>query len=338
MATRDRAKELAASIVLAQGNVFIKELLREKELRIGATKADFDRSLREAIDAGQITVQDLEEWLHRIEGWGEQYVYLYRVDESFAKLRRWARPDEVKKWVVGAELAEKWDAPVALGFPPTLSLTRVEYREGALRIVWQQGSETWVRDPTKDYEEVIEDDRYRFQASRHRAERQVVRFELRPADRLAAEFVSLPASSPTHRDALEQVRTTIEPLVPRANLTSFNVSRAIRRLDDLQLGDPGAFRTQTSRLSGQGAYVEFGSTVPDRGYGDVEPIREIRRAVLTDQVAGDTATILFTAPAEMRPARDIRVVFYGGAKRIWIRARMTAEQVWHLLDLIQGTA
>jgi hypothetical protein len=73
-ATKAQLKELARGIVMAQGNLFIKELLRAKDLRIGATKADFIQNLNGAIDDGSLTEDDLESWLQRVEGWGNQYV------------------------------------------------------------------------------------------------------------------------------------------------------------------------------------------------------------------------------------------------------------------------
>ena len=48
MAARDRAKlrRVVDDLVVVQGNEFVKELLRSKKLRIGATKADFEASAR----------------------------------------------------------------------------------------------------------------------------------------------------------------------------------------------------------------------------------------------------------------------------------------------------
>ena len=54
-----RAKALAHQVVLAQGNLFIKELLRERG-RIGATKEDFARNLEAAIEEGALRLADIE--------------------------------------------------------------------------------------------------------------------------------------------------------------------------------------------------------------------------------------------------------------------------------------
>jgi hypothetical protein len=41
----DVLRRLVRGVVLAQGNLFIKELLRRKRIKIGSTKADFETNL-----------------------------------------------------------------------------------------------------------------------------------------------------------------------------------------------------------------------------------------------------------------------------------------------------
>ena len=48
-------KRLAAGIIRAQGNRFVKELLRDKKIRIGENKDDFERNLTAAIESGQLS-------------------------------------------------------------------------------------------------------------------------------------------------------------------------------------------------------------------------------------------------------------------------------------------
>src|SRR5260370_7459575 len=68
-------KKVVAQIVLAQGNTFIKELLRSNNIQIGNTKADFAQNLNAAIDAGVLTQAAIEAWLGEIEGVGNQHCY-----------------------------------------------------------------------------------------------------------------------------------------------------------------------------------------------------------------------------------------------------------------------
>jgi len=331
----ERAKELARDVVLSQGNVFIKELLREKG-RIGATKEDFARNLDSAIDDGTLRLADIEEWVQRVEGWGLQYIYLWQVTQAFARQAKWRDASSIRRAVRVAGLADVWGAATAQAFPEAMTLTRLSYDDGRLLFEWHEAGSFWVREPSKDKPPELEGDEiYRYDAYRQRGERSVMRFEFRPAQAVAAAFIPSPATTGAHAAALNQMFASVDGLVPRRQLSAFNVGQAISRLDDAQLR-PSDFRTQTTRLSGQGAYVEFGSTVPGHGYREVDTIREVRLAVEPGTVTGDTATILFSAPAEAGPARQVRVQFYGRDGRIWVRAQMTAEQIWVLLDQIRS--
>ena len=335
-AERQRAKDLAKQVVLAQGNVFIKELLREKG-RIGTNKDDFARNLEAAIDDGTLGLDDIRTWVQGVEGWGTQHVYLYDVPRAFAQQNTWRSPDRIERAIRAAGLGQRWAAPITHGFSDKMSLTRIVCEGGAIIFEWHEGGALWIRDQQRDIPPRPEDDGeiYKYQAFRQRNERAVMRFVFRPTTAFAAAFIPLPVTSEAHRTARAQMMAVVHEVIPSDQLMAFNVGRAIGRLDEAQLRDGATFSTDTTRLSGGGAYVEFGSTVAGHGYREVDTIREVRLAVRVDQVTGTTATITFSAPGQDGPARDIRVQFYGNDGRLWLRAQMTSRQVWVLLDEIR---
>ena len=330
------AKALAHDVVLAQGNVFIRELLRENGIRLGTTKADFARNLDEAINDKRLSLATLEAWVHSVEGWGFQYVYLWEPSDSLAGSAQWDDVSAVRSAAERTGFGAVWNAVTAQAFPQTMTLTRVSYENARLLFEWHEATSEWVRDPVQDYDAVIDDDNYKFHAFRERRERSVMRFEFRPRMRIAAAFVSVAATSEFHAQALATMRTTVEPLVPAVNLIPFNVGRAIPILDEAQLRPETDFRTFATRLSGQGAYVEFGSTVTGHGYREVDTIRDVRLAVRPGSVVGNTATILFNPQGRTGKEREVRVQFYGNDGRIWIRAQMNADQVWTLLSQVRS--
>src|SRR4051812_34932800 len=79
-------KRLAAGIVTDQGNRFIKELLRDKKIRIGETKEDFRANLDAAFETGKLRMADVKEWLDKVEGWGNQHVYLYNISPGLRRV------------------------------------------------------------------------------------------------------------------------------------------------------------------------------------------------------------------------------------------------------------
>src|SRR5688500_7335875 len=115
-------KRLAQGIMRAQGNRFIKELLRAKKIRIGANKDDFERGLTEAIESGQLTLEDVQAWLDEVEGWGNQHVYLFNISST---LRRELTVPKIRQKVSDARLDAIWNAPTVLAFPDQPTLTSI---------------------------------------------------------------------------------------------------------------------------------------------------------------------------------------------------------------------
>ena len=94
---REAVRALVQSVVLAQGNIFIRELLRRKNLRSGTRKEDFEAHLLEAIDGGGLQLADVHAWLEEVEGWGDQHVYLFDVAPDVADDPIWKSVGRVKR-------------------------------------------------------------------------------------------------------------------------------------------------------------------------------------------------------------------------------------------------
>jgi hypothetical protein len=60
--------EQVERLVRVQTNLFIRELLRSLGYRPGANKDEFTAALADAIAAGELTQERLDEWLRSVEG------------------------------------------------------------------------------------------------------------------------------------------------------------------------------------------------------------------------------------------------------------------------------
>jgi hypothetical protein len=141
-------KRLAAGIIRAQGNRFVKELLHRKKIRVGANKDDFERNLTEAIESGTLTREDVEAWLGEVEGWGNQHVYLFNITKALnGDLTR----PKIQRRVRAAGLDALWGASTVMTFPDEPQLTSVTFADSVLRLVWQEASPDWAPEPEKNY-------------------------------------------------------------------------------------------------------------------------------------------------------------------------------------------
>jgi hypothetical protein len=170
-ANTDRLLDLA----LLQGNRFIKELLRAKQLPIGTNKEQFEAHLREAISSGQLTKEDIRGWLAEVEGWGDQHAYLYAVPRNQrATFRDRAALAAVLKTSGYTKFLD-----AALPGRPEDKLTLATIRQSAdgLSFIWVRGSPMLVRRSKLDYEEVVDGEDIHFHAYERRWTRLAARFE-----------------------------------------------------------------------------------------------------------------------------------------------------------------
>lgn len=312
-------KELVKRVVVAQGNTFIKDLLRETESRIGATKQEFAQNLDDAIDEGRLTQAGLEAWLAEVEGWGDQYVYV--VSALIIDAQRLAQA------IAASPVAHHQGAAASLEFPPQLELKQIAVDDEHLSLVWHQGKEAWNRWSRKDFTEDEEIEHYRYLAYRQRLDRSVVRFEWRFGDDYCLILIHRNPDI-KHHEVFEAINQTLE---------HFGCGGLPLRLEPLMQ----AIRTSAQRANGvqstrferDSGYVELGSSLPGMGIEAVESVRVVLQAVDTDQFDRAKGMLNFVA-LEHGTSRDISVEVFGAEAKLRIWAQCKREDVLTVLRLI----
>lgn len=348
---REELERLVKGIVVAQGNEFVKELLRERGIRIGTTKADFERNLLEGIEDGRLVREDVEEWLDRVEGWGDQHIYLYNVPDAVARDPVWGNAEEIRQRVQDAGYGDYWNVRTSLEFPEEMTLTGISRTEDTLTLTWHRGAESWVREKDRDYRETIEGDLYEWRAFRYRAKRTVTRFVLRTGDDdtatwSAALLIPIAINSPEHQELQTQVARTLRRLKPLADFKALQrqpvpIANVIKKIDQAGLasgkGGPRVTAQATRLLSG-GAYVEFASTSHHDDYRASGPVRAVRRSIgdpQLEQFIGSNGSLEFLKHLSNGLSRDVKVQLYGIDKRVRIWKQLTASEVWTILDTLR---
>ncbi|HET9405861.1 MAG TPA: hypothetical protein VFO39_01360 [Candidatus Sulfotelmatobacter sp.] len=319
--------------MLAQGNVFIKELLRSRGIRIGTTKADFEENMIRAIQSGELQRVHVDWWLKEVEGWGDQHIYLFNVSKSVRDDPMWSNPKTIESKIKAAGFAKEWGSRSSLEYPSAQTLTGVHFEDGALTFVWHKGLDLWVRAKAKDHKEEEEGDIYEYRAYRMRGDRIVTRFQLRPTDGLAAIFVQIAVDDEEHKTAVETVKRTVERCWSFDEFTPTSIANAIKKLDNEALNSE-SITAQSTRLNSGAAYVEFGASSARSGYVDSTAVRDVRRSVRQGSFTGTNGRYIVPVATEEQAGRRVRVQMYGRERRIKIASQMTAEQVWSVLGLV----
>lgn len=337
--------ELTQTVIRAQGNSFIKELLRKKGLRTGRNKESFTQNLSEAITSGVLTLADVEEWLAEVEGWGNQHVYLFEVPRSIADSPDLASTEAFRTRVINAGLGDFFEAPTAVSFPPNLTLSSIRFADGCLTISWHQGDETLIRTAVEkrlDFQIVLDDDLFEFHAHRHLSRRGVVRFELDIPSGLAAIFLGFAFDEPEHVDALTAVGDTLSRLLdyPTLKSAALDIGNIIKHIDQAKLAvspQTKAVSSQLTRLEEDGGYVEFGSHGKNSSFLDFPAVANVRRSIRKTelgQFSGGTSAFKLLKDSEPALSTDVRVDLYGSSQRIRLWKQLERKDVWTVLSFL----
>lgn len=316
-------KAIVRPIILAQGNIFIKELLRAHKLKIGTNKADFEKNIFDAIDAGQLTREMVETWLLRVEGWGDQHVYVLATPAAVAFKTLQAAIQE-------SAHSDLLSVSVSYEFPEALAMTSVRLDHEGIAVDWHKGSGAWERAKSLDHSRDIDGDNYQFRAYRDRRDRQVVRFEWRFGQSYCCVFTQLANDGDQHVNALRQVFADLKTLgVITAPLQKVLLSQAVKA--STQDDDVVAHST---RMSAVGGYVELVSTSPETGIGEVEAIRQVRQGVKDSDFGSAEGVLSFSQAKHDKLSRSIKATVYGSDGRFRVWPQCQRDDIYVLADLI----
>ena len=299
-------RKTVAVVILAQGNDFIKDLLRKNGIQIGATKRDFSDNIIKAINEDALTQAMIEAWLDEIEGWGNQHVYLFE-------------PPVINVTTVGGLLNASKHADLvgrvqSYTFPDKLALSNIVHDALSLSLVWHLGKEGWDRAKSKDFQKIEGLERYKFDAYRQRMDRSVVRFEGRFADAHCAILIHRNKDI-DHDAAMSTVWEALQELaVAPTPCKRLSLSEAVKSKSKKH-------GTKQARLEADGGYVDLVSTLEDGGIDKVEAVRQTRIAMNDSKFA--RAQGMFSMGKNEALAQPMSVQVYGseGRLRLWAQCR-----------------
>jgi hypothetical protein len=334
---KEDKRERMVNLAAYQGNRFIKELLQEKSLPIGATEKEFRANMREALDSGKLAEEEIEEWLDRVEGWGDQHAYVYIVPLSARELTQFrdlSRVEQLLKKVGKSRLLNRSDAAL---LPDSRELTLIQHTQLGIRWVWHESLPWKQRLKEKDFEEYddeLEVDVH-YEAHMHKWGRGVTSFAWRFDLGLAAAFIPRRESADyeTQRDLTIQ---TVKEVIHSVSLWPLlSISSAIFALDEKASKehpkDPSkrVLRSRATDFRTQGGSVVLTSTREDLALQDNIPLQTVRKAVSRKLgfTGGKGDFYIRTGRAE----EELHAVLYGPQNRVAFPRQMSEETVWSFI-------
>jgi hypothetical protein len=317
--TKEQLKALAQNVVVAQGNVFIKELLRSCGAKLGTTKDDFSTNLAVAIDNDLLSQDMLEVWLAEIEGWGDQHLYL--VEPPKATIA------DLAGGIAASPHAGALNAAASLDFPDELQLKHIILNKDGLSLVWHQRKEGWNRWRPKDFVEEEGLERYRFEAYRQRFDRSVIRYAWNFGNPYGAILIHRNTEI-DHDQVFKDVRAALTEIgCLDAPFLPIPLNQAVKSAAKKGKG------THSARFGLDAGYVEVASTLAEGGIDAVEPVRAVLHSVDISKFDRAQGMLHFTAE-EDGTSRRVAVQVYGSEARLRIWAQCRREDVSQILKFL----
>ncbi len=299
-----------------------KSCFASTKYRSERRKADFSKNILAAIDAGTLTKQMIEDWLSEVEGWGNQHIYLFKPPN--------VPKADIKGKLEASDFGKLIDTAISYEFPDHFELSEISLTADHLFISWHKGTGGWERTPSKDFERIEDDERYKYHAYRERFDRSVVRFAWRFVDLFCAVMIQLPVEGDAHTPVHSQVREDLKHIeLFDANPERIPLSQAFK---NMTLHNDTV--VQSTRMMTDGGHVDVVSTLTEGGIGDVEALLEARRGVDDSSFAGADGQFHFLQAKHGTLSRNVKVQGYGLESRVRVWVQCKREDVYLVLGVI----
>lgn len=323
--SKDDLKSFVRSIILNQGNKYIKELLRKNDIKIGVTKEDFSQNLMVAIEEDKLSQEIIEEWLNEVEGWGNQHIYLYSPPN--------VQVNEIEKKIQSSPYAELLGKQISYEFPDELQLTTLTLSPELLSMEWHISNIKWNRSKDKDFQNDEDGDIFEYRAFRKNYDRKIVRFEWQLKKSYCTILIQLPKSDTLHSDAIEGIMndlTKIE-LIPEP-LQKISLGEAFKTMSK-----HNNLTVQSSRMRTDGGHVRLVSTLKEGGITDIEALRHVQKKVDLKKFATADGVFIFSTKEHKKLSRAVKVEGCGIESRIRIWVQCNRDDITHLINIIYSS-
>jgi hypothetical protein len=167
----DEDIQLVLDYLISHKMEFIQNYLREKNLPFSGTKAVLRSRLNDYLNNSQLIIQELIDLLNKIEGWGNQHIYLYIAPSDFIDL--WRDEDWIREHLNALGLIGLLNQQRPLFLPEEATLSSIEWSSEKLRLLWVEKRLWEERVPEED---IVGDDLV-WRAYRPRIARGVTTFD-----------------------------------------------------------------------------------------------------------------------------------------------------------------
>jgi hypothetical protein len=238
---QDDEKQLLIEFCLSKKKEFLAHFLKQRGLPFSGTREILRERLNEYLSNGELTIEELTYFLNRVEGWGNQHIYVYQAPGG--SLSKWRTIAQAKKALAEVDLEDLLNAPKPLIMPEKPELSTVQLENDRLRFVWIERKIWYQRSEDDDQ---FPNDELVLRAYKINIERRITSFEidllegnahlaLPNISKSAVEIDSTTGGGKKKKDHYqvlrEQFESYLEPLIGISTYKRVRLSKAITKLE-----------------------------------------------------------------------------------------------------------
>jgi len=337
---RRSEQDLLVDVLLGLRVDRVREFMDGVGLPRSGTKADLRSRADDALTSGAVSIDELIDYLDRVEPWGRQHVIVLEADPSLAD--GWRRQDGVRRRLASAGLDALLDRRRRQRLPEELALSSIVINDGSIEIVAIERRDYEERAPESDRLEHEDDGQLlTFKAYRHVVTRGIVALRWNTATRAAALHISEGFGRYDYGDAADRFGAMVSGFLDFDRFAAKDIRRAIRRLHEAEeSGKPEARSHRVGYTSHGGRAVEATSPTPNTSVVG-EQVVDDALANVAGSATGRIGNFFWLprtgpVPTSSPIARDLHVVILGRDARVHFMVPSDEQSITYVLHRIRA--
>ncbi|MBY0458031.1 MAG: hypothetical protein K2V38_11880, partial [Gemmataceae bacterium] len=300
----------------------IRGFLKDKGLPASGNRKKVRKRLEDGLDAETISGDDIIDLIDRVEGWGNQHIYLYRSPDEL--IDRWDTEAKARVRLRAVGQEELLNARRPLLLPPNPQLCSVEWSPRRVCFVWVQRRIWYEHLPDEDYQE----DDIEYTARRRHQARGLITFHWDLASGHAALLIQRLPKGNNYKDIRGTFAAVLEPLVRLSKFEPVAISGSIMRLE--RSGE--VRRRSMEMVTARGSRAKFTSGGRRVDAFDDPDLKNARTGLGT-KLIGRHGNFSWTMPDDSD--RELHVKIYAPDQRLAIFGQCTEDEVRHVLSRVR---
>ena len=321
-------REQLLQYVFSHRKTTVQDFLRERNQPINGTKGEIRERLEDHIDANEVSAEDLIALLDRVEGWGNQHIYMY--DAPAGEMKIWKSEAKAKERLKKIGHEELFNKRIPLVLPDEPTLSSVEWSAGRVRFIWIE-KRKWTQrreDLDHDGSAIGVQHTISFKAYEDKVSRGITAFDWNLTTGAAALMIQRLPSGERYDEIRTNYESALEDAIHIGDFAPTKITKAIKRLEK----STEVRNRQVSHETQRGGRVQFTSKSRKVDAFEDPDLKSSRDAL------GQTSSVLgnfYWQEKLPHLAREIHTKLYAIDHRVGIFGECTEEEVQYVLSRIR---